>query len=81
MAFVHAEHGLAIGEEVRRRGIRKQYYLETRGDVLLRNREVFRLWRDLGLLYMFIGLDPGSRRSRAIDDATERFVDETRMGA
>ena len=29
--------------------IRKQYYLETRCDVLLRNEEVFRRWRRLGL--------------------------------
>jgi hopanoid C-3 methylase len=57
VAFVHAEHGLAIGEAVQRRRIRKKYYLETRGDVLLRNKEVFRLWRNLGLEYMFIGLE------------------------
>jgi hopanoid C-3 methylase HpnR len=57
VAFVHAEHGFAIGEAIRRRGIRKQYYLETRGDVLLRNLEVFRFWCDLGLKIMFIGLE------------------------
>jgi hopanoid C-3 methylase HpnR len=57
VAFVHAEHGMRIAEEVERRGIRKQYYLETRGDVLLRNKEVFRRWRTLGLQYMFIGME------------------------
>jgi hopanoid C-3 methylase HpnR len=57
VAFVHAEHGMAIADEVRRRGIRKRYYLETRGDVLLRNKAVFRAWRELGLEYMFIGLE------------------------
>ncbi|HEY2049072.1 MAG TPA: hopanoid C-3 methylase HpnR [Caulobacteraceae bacterium] len=62
VAFIHAEHGMAIAEAIRRRGIRKRYYLETRGDVLLRNKEVFRAWRDLGLEYMFIGLE-------AIDEA------------
>src|SRR6202012_2178072 len=40
-----------------RRHIRKQYYLETRCDVLLRNEEVFRRWRRLGLNYMFLGLE------------------------
>ncbi|WP_254065965.1 hypothetical protein [Acidisoma sp. L85] len=48
---------MQIGEAIRRRGIRKKYYLETRGDVLLRNKEVFRFWRELGLEYMFIGLE------------------------
>ena len=61
VAFIQAEHGMAIGREIEKRGIKKQYYLETRGDVLLRNKEVFRYWRRLGLEYMFLGLE-------AIDD-------------
>ena len=51
VAFVQARHGFEIGEAIARRGIRKQYYLETRGDVLLRHKEVFRFWRTLGLKY------------------------------
>lgn len=57
VAFVQAKHGLEIGEAIARRGIRKQYYLETRGDVLLRNKDVFRLWTRLGLEYVFLGLE------------------------
>lgn len=61
VAFVQPEHGFAIGEAIARRGIQKNYYLETRSDVLLRNKEVFKFWRSLGLKYMFLGLE-------AIDD-------------
>ena len=57
VAFVHGRHGMEIGEALARRGIRKEYYLETRGDVLLRNKEVFRFWRDSGCEYMFLGLE------------------------
>jgi magnesium-protoporphyrin IX monomethyl ester (oxidative) cyclase len=57
VTFIHPEHGMAIGQEIERRGIRKQYYLETRCDVLLRNREVFAYWKKLGLLYMFLGIE------------------------
>lgn len=57
VAFIHPEHGYAIGKEIERRGIRKQYYLETRADVLLRNKEVFRYWQKLGLNYIFLGLE------------------------
>ncbi|GAA4495047.1 radical SAM protein [Gluconacetobacter tumulicola] len=57
VAFVHAEHGMAIGEEIKRRGIRKEYYLETSADVLPRNKEVFRFWKELGLSYIFIGME------------------------
>jgi len=31
--------------------------LETRADVMLRNRDVFRYWKGLGLKYIFIGLE------------------------
>src|ERR671937_2939073 len=57
VAFIHPEHGYAIAERVEKRGIRKQYYLETRADVHIRNREVFRYWKRLGLEYMFVGLE------------------------
>jgi hopanoid C-3 methylase len=57
VAFVHERHGLEIGEAIARAGIRKRYYLETRGDVLLRNKEAFRLWKRLGLKTMFLGLE------------------------
>jgi hopanoid C-3 methylase HpnR len=57
VAFIQAKHGLDIGEAIARRGIKKQYYLETRGDVLLRNKDVFRFWKTLGLQYMFLGIE------------------------
>ncbi len=61
VAFIQSDHGMGLAEEIERRGIRKKYYLETRGDVLIRNQDVFRRWRKLGLEYMFLGLE-------AIDD-------------
>jgi hopanoid C-3 methylase HpnR len=57
VAFVHPEHGMAIGEEILKRGVKKQFYLETRADILLRNHEVFKFWKKVGLEYMFVGLE------------------------
>src|SRR5712675_1411544 len=57
VAFVQERHGMELGEAVARAGIKKRYYLETRGDVLLRNKEVFRFWKDIGLEYMFLGIE------------------------
>jgi hopanoid C-3 methylase len=57
VAFVRAEHGMAIAEALARRNVRKEYYLETRADVLLRHKDVFREWRRLGLKMMFLGLE------------------------
>src|SRR5579864_3634346 len=57
VAFIQADHGMRIGEMIASKGIRKQYYLETRGDILLRNKEVFQFWRKIGLEYMFLGIE------------------------
>ena len=57
VAFIQAEHSMAIGEAIARRGIKKRYYVETRGDVLLRNKEVFKFWAALGLKIMFLGIE------------------------
>jgi magnesium-protoporphyrin IX monomethyl ester (oxidative) cyclase len=57
VAFIRGEDGFAIADEIERRKIRKRYYLETRADVLLRNREVFARWARLGLRYMFLGIE------------------------
>ncbi len=57
VAFIHAEHGDAIASEIERRRIRKQYYLETRCDVLIKNQELFARWKRLGLYYMFLGIE------------------------
>ena len=57
VAFVHPEHGMAIAEEMERRKIKKRFYIETRCDVLIRNREVFERWQKLGLAYMFLGFE------------------------
>ena len=57
VAFIHPEHGFEIGRELEKNRVKKAYYLETRADVLCRNREVFEYWRRLGLEYMFLGLE------------------------
>jgi Recombinase len=54
VAFVQEKHGFAIGEAIARKGMRKNFYLETRGDVLLRNKEVFQFWKKLGVTYIFL---------------------------
>jgi hopanoid C-3 methylase len=77
VAFIRERHGFAIAEAIARKGIRKKYYLETRGDVLLRNREVFKQWKRIGLEYMFIGIEAldeeGLRRFRKRASPTGNF--------
>ena len=77
VAFIQGEHGMKIGELIAQRGIKKQYYLETRGDVLLRNKEVFKFWKKLGLKYMFLGLEAideeGLKQVSQADRLSEKF--------
>jgi magnesium-protoporphyrin IX monomethyl ester (oxidative) cyclase len=84
VAFIRPEHGDAIAAQVERRRIRKHYYLETRADVLLRNREVFERWSRLGLRYMFLGMEAIDAegldlyRKRISPDENFRALEEAR---
>jgi magnesium-protoporphyrin IX monomethyl ester (oxidative) cyclase len=57
VAFIYPEQGMAIADEIEKRKIKKRYYLETRCDVLIRNKDVFARWAKMGLAYMFLGLE------------------------
>ena len=80
VAFIKAEEGDEIARQLERRGIHKQYYLETRCDVLLRNEEVFRRWRRLGLNYMFLG-PGGAGRGRAEGVPQADHAEDQQQGA
>jgi magnesium-protoporphyrin IX monomethyl ester (oxidative) cyclase len=74
VAFIQERHGMEIAEGAARAGIRKSYYLETRADVMLRNKEVFKVWRKLGVKYVFMGFE-------AIDeDGLKKFRKRVDMG-
>jgi hypothetical protein len=62
VAVRSGRHGMEIAEVSRAR-IRKKYYLETRGDVLLRNGMYFA--GENSLEYMFIGLRRSTKRGSA----------------
>jgi len=57
VAFIRSEHGNALADAIQSAGIEKKYYLETRSDVLLRNRDVFARWVKMGMEYMFLGIE------------------------
>lgn len=57
VALMNADHSMTVGREIEKHNIRKQYCMETRCDVLIRNREVFAFWKKLGLRYLFLGFE------------------------
>ena len=84
VAFIQPEQGFEIGRAIERRGVRKEYYLETRSDILIRNEEVFRYWTRLGLTYMFLGIESLSEeglqafRKRSSTDVNARALEVAR---
>ena len=77
VAFIRPEHGMAIAEALEKHGVKKEYYLETRADVLIRNQDVFARWVKLGLAYMFLGIEAldeeGLRAFRKRSTPNENF--------
>lgn len=84
VAFIQPEQGYEIGRALERRRIRKEYYLETRCDILVRNEEVFHYWSRLGLKYMFLGIESLSEeglkafRKRSTTDVNAKALEVAR---
>ena len=57
VAFIQAKHGLAIGEAIARRGIKKRIIWKHEATCSCETKKVFRIWKTLGLAYMFIGIE------------------------
>ena len=51
------EHLARIASELESRGVRKRYALMTRADSVLENEALLRRWKELGLTWVYLGLD------------------------
>ncbi len=84
VAFIKPDQGMEIADQIERRRIRKEYYLETRCDILVRHPEVFERWKRLGLNYLFLGLEAIDEeglkafRKRSTTDVNERALEIAR---
>ena len=46
-----------LADAIRAAGIRKRYFLYARVDTIVAHPELFRKWRDIGLLQVFVGME------------------------
>jgi len=46
-----------LAELIREAGIKKRYFLYGRSDTIVRNPELIKLWKDIGLERIFVGLN------------------------
>ncbi len=59
--FLNERRARRIAELLRERGIRKRYISWARSDTIVRHPEVFRLWREVGLDIVYVGLEAMSQ--------------------
>ncbi len=55
--FLNKPRMLNLAEELRLAVVQKQYFAYCRVDSLLRQRDVLRKWRDIGLVRLFLGIE------------------------
>jgi len=55
--FLNPKRMTKIAELLRQRGIKKEYVSWARSDTIVKNPELFRLWREVGLEIVYVGLE------------------------
>jgi radical SAM superfamily enzyme YgiQ (UPF0313 family) len=55
--FLHAERLVEIHDRIRRRGIRKGFFAYGRADFIARNPELVRMWSEIGLKAVVVGVE------------------------
>ncbi len=56
-SLVDANRMKSLAELIKEAGIRKNYYLYGRSDTIVKNPELIRIWKDIGLERVFVGLE------------------------
>jgi len=56
-SLVDAQRMKTLARLIREAGIRKSYFLYGRSDTIARNPEVLKMWREIGLERVFVGLE------------------------
>lgn len=57
IAFLERDSYEILGQEIRRAGLTMHYSCETRADLVVRYRDLFRLWKSVGLNTVFLGIE------------------------
>ncbi len=57
IAFINRNESEKLALLLRESGIRKEYTAETRADLIVRNKDLLKLWREVGLKTLFVGIE------------------------
>ncbi|MFB6448167.1 B12-binding domain-containing radical SAM protein [Bradyrhizobium tunisiense] len=61
-AFINGRRMKALAQALRAAGLHKRYFTYCRMDSLVRNRDVLKEWREIGLERLFVGVDAISEK-------------------
>jgi radical SAM superfamily enzyme YgiQ (UPF0313 family) len=56
-SLLDASRMMGLAKLIKERGIEKRYFLYGRSDTITKNPELIRMWRDIGLERVFVGLE------------------------
>lgn len=57
IAFLHKEPAIQLALKLKEMGVKKRFTCETRADVVVRHKDVIQLWKEVGLEFIFLGLE------------------------
>jgi hopanoid C-3 methylase HpnR len=57
IAFINRKESEELALLLKQNGIKKQYTCETRADLIVRNKDLLKLWREVGLKTVFVGIE------------------------
>ncbi|MEM4658493.1 MAG: radical SAM protein [Candidatus Methanosuratincola sp.] len=57
IAFINRNESEKLALLLKQYGIKKEYTAETRADLIVRNKDLIRLWREVGLKTLFVGIE------------------------
>lgn len=57
IAFLHRESYQELGQRIRASALGLEYLCETRADLVVKYRELFRLWGEIGMRTIFLGIE------------------------
>jgi radical SAM superfamily enzyme YgiQ (UPF0313 family) len=56
-AFINRRRMMALAELIREQGLKKRFFAYARVDTILRQQDVLRAWREIGLERLMVGID------------------------
>lgn len=56
-SMVDVKRMMTLANLIKQRGIKKKFYLYSRSDTVVKNPELFKLWREIGLERVFVGFE------------------------